>query len=540
MSKRITRLVLVVTVLLQCGVMLYWAGRKSSFYNDEFYTFEYAQNVANNLIPFEYMTYSDFWKSEEWLSVKYLKTRFTVEEGESVFDIPFKDSFKRFFERRNYMWILNAIESVLGDRVSPKWICIGMNILILALFQFLLYYLLAGLLRLTRRNALLAVAMWGFCPYILGFAVFCRFYALALFLFLIILVLHRLMWDCDSVWKNLLMELLAAFLLYLAYKNSELVAVACGALIVFFTIGLVIRKRYAQSLYYSLPFMIGGLVVIQKTSKLLDAFLHPALYANRSGKLLHAFTKHSDKLLNSSWSDKLNNMWSMIWEFGDSVSGSFWLFVLEVVLLVVLFFLVRKRISRKVDGFIVILAGVALVFWVFCALYGLMYTRYHSLLFLLVFIVAWWVFDRLARSDPSRKFVREFVIGLVALGAILPFFRRNVEYVYEDFKPIAETISEYKDTKCLLVCSKRFLAPYSCVNYLDESNSVYAIFKKFSEIDSLPELPYEFLYWTEHNAPDQHFTRLLHWEGYSIMNLFETTNFDIYLCKKPHFDDLEE
>ena len=67
--------------------------------------------------------------------------------------------------------------------------------------------------------------------------------------------------------------------------------------------------------------------------KLLDAFLHPSYYANKSEQLLHAFTKHSDKLLNSSWSDKLNNMWSMIWEFGDSVSGSFWLFVLEVVLL---------------------------------------------------------------------------------------------------------------------------------------------------------------------------------------------------------------
>ncbi len=540
MSKRITRLILLVTVLLQCGVMLYWAGRKSSFYNDEFYTFEYAQNIANNPIPFEYMTYSNFWKSEEWVSVKYLKTRFTVEEGESVFDIPFKDSFKRFFERRNYMWILNAIESVLGDRVSPKWICISLNILIWAMFQFLLFYLLAGLLGLDRRNAMLAVAMWGFCPFVLGLAVFCRFYAWTLFLFLIVIVLHRIMWDGDSVVKNLLLEFLAAFLMFLSYKNSEMMVAAYGALVVFFTIGLVRRKRYAQSLYYSLPFLVGGVVVVQKTSKLLDAFLHPSYYANKSEQLLHAFTKHSDKLLNSSWSDKLNNMWSMIWEFGDSVSGSFWLFVLEVVLLVVLFFLVRKRISRKMDGFVVILSGVALVFWVFCGLYAFMFSRYHSSMYLLVFIAAWWVFDRLARSDPSRKFVREFAIGLVALGAILPFFRRNVEYVYEDFKPIAETISEYKDTKCLLVCSKRFLAPYSCVNYLDESNSVYAIFKKFSEIDSLPELPYEFLYWTEHNAPDQHLTRLLHWEGYSIMNLFETTNFDIYLCKKPHFDDLEE
>ena len=540
MSKRITRLVLVATILLQCCVMLYWAGRKAAFYNDEFYTFEYAQNIANNPIPFEYMTYSNFWKSEEWVSVKYLKTRFTVEEGESVFDIPFKDSVKRFFERRNYMWIINAIESVLGDRVSPKWICISLNILIWAMFQFLLFHLLAGLLGLERRNALLAVVMWGFCPFVLGLAVFCRFYALTLFLFLIVIVLHRIMWECDSAVKNLLLELLAAFLMFLSYKNSEMMVAAYGALVLFFTIGLVRRKRYAQSLYYSLPFLVGGLVVVQKTSNLLDALLHPALYANRSGKLLHAFTKHSDKLLNSSWSDKLNNMWWIIKEFGDNVSGSFWLFVIEVVLLVVLFFLVRKRISSKMDGFVVILAGVALVFWVFCGLYAFMFTRYHSSMYLLLFIAAWWVFDWLARSDTSRRFVREVSICLVALGAIMPFFRRNVEYVYEDFKPVGETIAKYKDTKSLVVAPRRFLAPYSCVNYSDESNLVYAIFKQFREVETLPELPYEFLYWTEHKASDQNVKRLLHWEGYSIMNLFETTNFDIYLCKKPHFDDLEE
>ena len=97
MSKRLSRIILVVIIALQCGTMFYWASRKANYYNDEYYTFEYAQNINNDWNPFEYMTFSKDWKEEEWLSVKDLKTRFTVDEGESVFDHPFRQSFRRFF-----------------------------------------------------------------------------------------------------------------------------------------------------------------------------------------------------------------------------------------------------------------------------------------------------------------------------------------------------------------------------------------------------------------------------------------------------------
>ena len=533
MSKKLSRLLLIVVVVLQCGTMLYWASRKAYYFNDEFYTFEYAQNFNNKWDPYEYMPYSSMWQDEKWLSVKDLKTRFTVDEGESVFDRPFRKSFKLFFSRKNYMWILNALETVIGDRVSPTWTSMGLNIFILAMFQFLLFYFLAGLLGLDRRSALLAVAMCGFCPFVLGFAVFCRFYAWTLFLFLIVIVLHRIMWDSDSIVKNIVLEAVSAFLIYVAYRNSELVVFASGCLVLFFTIGLVVRKRYVQSLYYGLPLIGGGIAFLLKQKYFINAVMHPAAFAyDHSRTIKSAYARHTSQMLETSGSEKLNAMWEIVKEYGDSVSGSFYLLAISAVLLVVLFFMARKKLPRRFNGFILILASVAVAFWGFCGVFLFSESRYHSMLFLLAFVTAWWLFDRLIRRIKVRKVFYGIAFGLVAVGAVLPFFRRNVEYVYEDWKPIVESIAEYKDTKNLLVASTRFYVPYASVNLLDESNSIYSIFRKNDLFFDLPELPQSFLLWVDHDDFPRGGISRVFFRGYGIKPLARTAFFDVYVCEK--------
>ena len=532
MGKKLSRLILFAIVALQCGAMFYWASRKADFYNDEYYTFEYAQNLVTKRNPIEYMTYSPMWKDEEWLSVGDLKTRFTLEEGESVLDLPFGKSVKKFFVRRNYMWIVNALETVLGDRLSPKWICIGLNVLILAMFQFLLFFFLAGCLGLDRRASLLAVAMWGFSPYVLGLAVFCRFYALALLLFLIVLVLHRLMWDCDSVIRNLVYEALSALAIFLAYKDSELVVFACGCLILFFTVGLIARKRYVQAVYYAVPFMAGGAAMLLRSSTLINAVIHPRSFIHHApGTIISAHSRHIKKMLETSFSDKIDAMWKILKGFGDSVPGSTYLLAVWVVLLIVLCVLVWKRLHKAPDGFAMILFGVAVAFWIFCGVYLFSESRYHSMLFLLLTILGWWSFDKLVRSNRLGKVFYGVALCLVTIGAVLPFFRRNVEYVYEDWKHVAASISEYKGSKNLLVTEGRFIIPYSSVNLLDESSSIYALFDVQKRMIKLPDLPPTFLLWVDHGYIPRPAQTALFMKGYGMEPLVTTYLYDVYVCK---------
>ena len=96
MPRKQSYLILAVIVALQCGAMFYWASRKSGFFIDEYYTFEYVQNINDHKDHIEYLINSPMWKVEEWLPVEELKTRFTIEEGESVLDLPLFKSVKKF------------------------------------------------------------------------------------------------------------------------------------------------------------------------------------------------------------------------------------------------------------------------------------------------------------------------------------------------------------------------------------------------------------------------------------------------------------
>ena len=534
MSKKLSRLILVAVIILQCCAMLYWASRKVHYYTDELYTFEYAQNIKFRKGKIEYMFRSPQWKEGEWMSVGDLKTRFTVEKWESVLELPFSKSVNKFFQDRNYMWIINVLESLFGKGEAPKWICIFFNMAVWILFQFLLFYFLARCLGVDRGVALMAVAMWGFCPLVLGLAVFCRFYSWTLLLFLVSLVFHKLMWDGRSHMRNLAYEAVAFLSLYLAFKNSELIFVSGGALILFFTVGLVARRRYVQSLYYFIP--VAGLALLTPgIIRYVSVILHPSAHtATEPGELRSVVAKHADFLLTSSWSDKAGALADSVKMFGESVFGSWILLVVALVCLVILFFTARRKVPARRDGFVLVMLGVAFVFWVFCGICGLMKTRYYSFMFFLGAVLFWVAFDRVIRLHRIRGFIRGAAVCLVIAMAALPFFRRNVEYVYDGWQPVFEKFDEYKGTDSLVDYRSLFIL-YQSVYRLDSSASIYPIkghSAGFFLSKSLPDLPPTFLYWTDITVSDPVILNKIRFAGYSASEIIEWGITRVYVCRK--------
>ncbi len=528
MSRKQLLVILAVIIALQCGTMFYWASHKSSYYLDELLTFEYVQNINNHKDSIEYMDDSSLWKVEEWLSVKDLKTRYTMEEGESVFDLPFSQTIKKFFFDRNYMWTINALETLFGRGGPPKWICICFNIFVWILLQLLLFFFLTSCLALDQRVSLLAVAMWGFCPLALGLSVYCRFYSLTLLLFLVVIVLHKLMWDGTSHKKNILYEVAAILALYLAFKNSELIFVVGGSLVFFFTIGLILRKRYLQSLYYAVPFIGGGLLWVSMNSSLLKIVFHPLRYASGNG----AAARLTDYLLNSSWRDKAFSLIHSVKSFAEVVPGSIEVAFVSLLLALVLFFSVRKKYTRSVDGFSLILASAAVVYWLFCVLCGLDQTRYYSFLFLLVFILMWIVFDRMSHCYRFPEIAYKVAFCLVLVGALMPFYRRNVSFVYEWQKPSIERVSENAD-----ICSVVNYDPihnfnvYYSTYLLDESSFIFPICQ-YPSGECLSVMPDSFLYWaTYHWSPSEVLESIKNC-GYSTELIYDEGLAMVYLCQK--------
>ena len=530
MTRKLSFLLLTVIVLLQSGVMSYWASRKSLYHIDELYTFEYVQNINRHANHLEYMTGSPMWKPEEWIPVGDLKSRFTIEEGESVLDLPFSLSVKKFFLDRNYMWIINALESVFGKDVPPRWICIFFNILVWILFQFLLLYFLTDLLGLDRRTALLAVTMWGFCPVVLGFAVFCRFYSWTLLLFLAALVLHKLMWDSDSHKKNLAYELAAFVLLYLAFKNSELIIVLGGSLALFFTVGLVVRKRYPQALYYFVPITLGSLLYIGNQTSFLKVLFNISHYAaHGQGEIM----EHASFLINSSFVEKLSALIRPMRVFATEVAGQRLLFLIVLLLFALLFFSAKKRLlGSLVKDFQMVLFGVIVVFWLFCGLGGFMFTRYYSFLFLLVFIFLWTVFDKLVRGHSKERLVYIIASCVVFAGALYPSLFGKIDYVYSEDNSSVEQVAAYKDLPSVVNYNMEinFNAYYSAL-LLDEDASVFPICD-YPADGILPELPDSFLFFTYPDSSSEPMSGLIREGGYSVAFLCDLLSFtSVYLCE---------
>lgn len=529
MTRKQSLGILVVIIALQCGAMFYWASRKAGYYIDELFTFEYVQNINNHKDSIEYMDDSSLWKVEDWLSVKDLKTRYTMEEGESVFDLPISLTAKKFFFDRNYMWIINALETVFGRGGPPKWICICFNIFVWILFQLLLFFFLDSCLGFDRRTSLLAVTMWGFCPMVLELSVYCRFYAWTLLLFFVAIVLHKLMWDGTSHKKNILYEVAAILTLYLAFKNSELIFVIGGALIFFFAVGLIAKKRYLQAAYYSLPLIVGGILFSWKKSHLLDVIFHPSSYASMG----HGATARlADYLVNSSMREKIVSLLYSLKSFAESVGGGMELTLLIVILGLMLYWAVRKHSLKLIDGFDWILIGTVAVFWLFCGLCGVTYTRYYSFMFLLIFILLWVLLDRMAGSGKISGVVYKVAFAVVLVASLMPFYRRDVTYVYEGLKPALERVSAHSDLKAVVDYDPEFnFNAYYSTYMLDGSSSIYPVCRQPSN-DVLPDLPEAFLFWeSEYLAPSKTLG-LIRRSGYSTYMLYASGKAIVYLCEK--------
>ncbi|MBP3269164.1 MAG: hypothetical protein J6L98_00655 [Bacteroidales bacterium] len=529
MNRKTSLIILVTVVALQCCAMFYWASCKAYYYIDELFTFEYVQNINNHTDSIEYMDDSPLWKNEEWLRVGDWKTRYTIEEGESVFDRGAVFSARKFFFDRNYMWIINALETVFGGIATPDRICFVFNVVVWILFQFILFFFLAGGLGLDRRTALLAVMLWGFSPLVLGLSVFCRFYSWTLFLYLIVLVLHKRMWDGGSHKSNLLYELAAILAMYLAFKNSELIFVVGGSLVVFFTIGLVVRKRYMEALYYSAPFIGGGLLVVLTRSSLLKVVFHPALYAEKGAG---AAARHADFLLNASWQEKVVSLLRPVKTFSDSVPGSLWLALLLVLMLLLLFIRVRRKASGLIGGYSWIILPTAVVFWLFCGLCGFDRIRYHSFLFLLVVILAAIVFDKLAKAHRTPRLVFKVALCLVLVCSASPFFKRDVQYVYEWLKPSLGRVSEYNGLDAVVSYDPvHNYNLYYSTSLLSSSSSIYPV-SGLPTGGELPELPDSFLYWATYNWSPVEIADMIKARGYSMELLYDAGMALVYICEK--------
>ena len=317
-ERREIRILLVTVVLvLQLVQIFFCADMKQNYFLDELYSLGYSHSFTAKSGDRVYITDSDDWKYERWISNRVLKEKLETTPEESLLRMPFAKGLKRLLKKRTYFGLLNIIMSVFSPGKVTKMPGILLNIPFFICIQILLYQMC---MRFSGNYtcSLLALIMYGFSPAAINMAVFIRFYCMVVFLFMAAVYLHQGIWNSDRAPGILIRTVSSLILLYVAMKDSELILVLGGALIACFALALIVRRRFREGMYYLVSIVPAGLIYVSMKPFLLKIVLHPSGYFGKGWPIGYM----SESLLTTPLSERLlqpvkYSKWFWEWMFGN-------------------------------------------------------------------------------------------------------------------------------------------------------------------------------------------------------------------------------
>ena len=261
--EKATPVVLLAIIFLQVVVVLFWMTQKKNLFLDELTSFGNAQAYSFQAKNTTYINDSSAWEYESWVDNHLLKGQLEVSKEESLLSQPPQRVLKMLLMKRNYNGILNILMSVFAPDSTSIYPGILFNIILFFFTQLLLYRIVKEISG-SCLPALGAVLMYGFSAMGVEMTLFIRFYSLVIFLLLGALRVHQKMWRTEKIGLFELQTAFSFLLLYLAFKNSELVFIFAGALVLSFSLALVCSRHGKKALLYLLTAVPAGLYFAQK------------------------------------------------------------------------------------------------------------------------------------------------------------------------------------------------------------------------------------------------------------------------------------
>ena len=509
---------------------------KTNYMVDELYAMDSAHSY-NELVR-RYINESERWTPEEWTPNAQLKELLVVDSSTSLLSRPFPEIVKRLLTKRPFMGILNVVESVFTPGEVRKTGGIGLNIVLLVLIQLLLFHLLARL-DVRPEIRLLAVFMNGFTGMTMSMTMFIRFYLWIEFLVLLILLLYCRIWT-EKSWKKWLPAILASdFLLYLALKDSELIFLFGGALIVFFSAALLIRRQWIKAVFHLGLVFCLSLAYVLRYTRFIDVLLHIGEYAQgggAEGRIARNIEAFTPEMAGNNYLEIGKRIHMYL--FGAPVV-TFLILALAVFLLVYGRMLKKKRPEEAVsygsetNGFVIVIAVTAAAYVICTGLAGLIATRYQEIGFCLLLIVTWTVYDRLLKPVSDLRPFLAALTALTVIGSVWTVHSGHILHLYTEDAGILAELQGRGDKNAVLIQYKDESRHelYECINLMPEDAKILPVTADQHKINP-EECPDEMLVWIlTGKKPDKYVKNLLK-AGYELKLLGSTHTSDIYICRK--------
>lgn len=546
-TKRGRVLLVLGIVVLQSLTMSYWLSRKTNCYVDELYSLNGAHQFTSVSADSGYIY--EQW-DENIVDAGDLKQRLAVNEGESVLDQPFLRQVSSFFRGRNYYWILNLVETLSGRGGIHVYSPIILNILFVILTELLLLYLLKHI-GVGEGLSLLAVMWYGYTGMTVSNAMYIRVYTFAVLLFILLLFMHAHIWNSDKIRDWIIVAMLTMLTIYIGYLDSELILPLGAVLVVLFSIGLLLRRRWKQFLLYGAPILVAGIIMTSLISPAFDMLSHSGEYVSRAlafggvgdidrtDEMMYLIHFSSPE----AFLQKIRQCIQLLetYLFGNTVM----MFAVVMMLMGLgLFYFHQKRKKHieikktTYEGFILIILLLFVIYTVFSAIALNVVLRYYSYVCPLIIILVVWTMNRI--KAVWNKTVTGIAIGVVAISCLVTLLTGNIEYLYAGDETLHDSLEDYREEEALLITDVPSFqrSVYEAVLYMDEKaklrqmKMVEGAAEDNEATIKREELPETFLLWTFPNRDIAEHLRWISDSGYRYEVLGSNSAAEVYVCER--------
>lgn len=540
-------------IAVQVLVMLYWANEKSNFYIDELYSMGYASSFTGRGDTARRIADGPEWQYNEWIDNASFKKYLLVSEEEQLFQLSFPEAVQKMLTGRNYFGLLNIAESIAGYDIVSARPGIMLNILFFIAAEIALLLFMQKI-KMDVRSQCLALAMFGFSAYIIGFVEYIRFYIVVTMYFMWLLNLLYCVWREDSLKKVVPAEIGVLALTYLSYKNSELTLIFFGAFSLCFVIALAVTRKWKQLISYTIM-GVCSFIYILFTTEYVAVLMHPTEHP-AAGRVAREASLSISKL---SFGDLIERISWLKEKIGIYYFGRYSIILLTAAVLVVysLWIHYRKRKEaqstfesfnirsplqeRKISqesGFLLVLLGTAVIYTLIAATAALQEQRYYCFTILLTAVIFWGALDRLLKKVPPEMLRGWYVILTLAVTAIalIPFKTRYIDYIYEGDRDFKSALEPYRDSDTVLLVRLGGLGVpdahyyYDCINLISENAEIYLVDMEaysFGELDLVDE----FVLWDRQSNDPADVLDALTAQGYEVERLGANHVSQAYICR---------
>ncbi len=526
------QMVFIIIIMMQLISMVYWGTQKNGYYVDEFFTFDKAHYLSQSTPKRVKLYDADFLTYDEWHDISELKSTLTVTRDESLLADPAGYNLKMLITKSPYMALLNYVQAVFFEGRLSKWSAISINILFFLLNQIILYRLT---LRISedRSAAIMTVMLYGFSGMAASMTVYVRFYMLITFWMTLYTYLHVLMWQEDSIRKNLVMEFGAVAILYLAYKNSPLAVIQGVGVIGAFLVGLMMRKRYRQAVVYGLPVVGGGVMYVLLKTDYIGYVLHPEKFADAdiTNIATESLLENFLALTPGSAVDRSIELARLICQylFGHILVLGGYLLLASGLLILSLY--TKRDKTKDADWKFFFLAVCPCAFYCVVSIcLDLEVIRYNSSIFPeLAVCVCVFVMYLAGKSDRRR--LAAVLMGIIVLGqAAFTAYLPRVDYLYQDEKQAVEQIQSYQGIDSVVVdyhFDDKIM--YECLAFAREDTRVMFISNENIDYGAWNN---DILLWIRAGEGQEIIQKLAESGDYTVIEAGSTHESDVYFVSK--------